>query len=192
VVIALLRDAQLHEHGAATLRREQHHEGDPDGAVSSAISSVSATFEPDHPGARVDHIGHFGQQPGRLLVAGLMSELHTPAEPGLRGVLVACLAGLQPLLNRLGKLGVAPGRRGPGRGPRRMAGRRTSLPIRRLDGNARQANGRSKGGSHTRTAHGIVNHYPADQTSVKIIYTTSRDTTAVSSRALPELVIVPR
>jgi hypothetical protein len=26
-VIALLHDAQLHEHGPATLRREQHHDG---------------------------------------------------------------------------------------------------------------------------------------------------------------------
>jgi putative transposase len=41
----------------------------------------------------------------------------------------------------------APGRRGPGRSPRRMAGRRQSLPVRRLDGHTCHPRSRHKGGS---------------------------------------------
>jgi hypothetical protein len=44
---------------------------------------------------------------GRVLVAGLAGECHRPAQRRGRGVLVACLAGLEPVLDSLGKLGLA-------------------------------------------------------------------------------------
>jgi Transposase, Mutator family len=61
--------------------------------------------------------------------------------------------------------------------PRRMAGRRTPLPVRRLHGAAGPAAQDPKGGSHTSPAHGIVTTKPADRHTAKTIYTTPRDVT---------------
>jgi putative transposase len=57
-----------------------------------------------------------------------------------------------------------PSRRRPGRSPRRMAGRRTPLPLRRIHGPAHQPTKKPRGGSHTRTAHGIVSTIPLTRT----------------------------
>ena len=55
----------------------------------------------------------------------------------------------------------APPRRSrPGRSPRRMAGQRTPLPLRRLHGPARHPGRRPEGGSRTSTSHGIVSTSP--------------------------------
>jgi hypothetical protein len=43
---------------------------------------------------------------GRVLVAGLVGECHRPAQLGGRGVLVACLARLEPVLDDLGEFGL--------------------------------------------------------------------------------------
>jgi len=64
-------------------------------------------LEPDGPGGRVDHVDHLGQQTGRVLVAGLVRERYRPAQRGGRGILVACLAGFEPVLDGLGELCLA-------------------------------------------------------------------------------------
>jgi hypothetical protein len=50
-------------------------------------------------------------------------------------------------------------------------------PVRGLHDPARHPTRRPEGGSHTRTAHGIVSNNPADHNTVKITYTTPRDAT---------------
>ena len=77
-------------------------------------------LEADGPGGRVDHVDDVGQQAGGVLVAGLVRERHRPAQPGGRGVLVACLAGLESVLDGLGEFGL-PGVMGNRRAERRLA-----------------------------------------------------------------------
>ena len=50
-----------------------------------------------------------------------------------------------------------PRRRRAGRGPRRMAGLRPPLPLRRLHGPAQPAQTTSRGGGATSTPHGMIN-----------------------------------
>jgi putative transposase len=101
-----------------------------------------------------DDITAFASFPGRPLEENLV---HQPAGTAEQGDQTPHRRGRRlPQPARP----AAPRRRGPGRGPRRMAGQRTPLPIRRLHGPARHPTHRTEGGSHTSTTHGIVSTSP--------------------------------